>query len=156
MGLGDLPLQENVPALAAAINHAGADDVIEDLAHGLETQLGPTWPDGVEISFGRRQKLALARGFMREPPLLLILGEPTAALTQRRSMRFLSVLAAAPADRRLAVSRFSCLTALVLSGWPISSCPRRRTRFEAGNHHELMAQAGQFAELYKIQAAAYR
>ncbi|MEO2178493.1 MAG: hypothetical protein ABGY96_30990 [bacterium] len=40
---------------------------------GLETQRGPTWPDGVEVSFGQWQKLALARGFMRDSPLLLIL-----------------------------------------------------------------------------------
>src|SRR6185436_4530250 len=44
------------------------------------TQLGPTWPGGVEVSFGQWQKLALARGFMREKPLLLVLDEPTAAL----------------------------------------------------------------------------
>ncbi len=44
------------------------------------TQLGPTWPGGVEVSFGQWQKLALARGFMRDRPLLLVLDEPTAAL----------------------------------------------------------------------------
>ena len=49
-------------------------------AAGLETQLGPTWPEGVEVSFGQWQKLALARGFMRDHPLLLVLDEPTAAL----------------------------------------------------------------------------
>ena len=58
----------------------GAVDVVDRLAAGLETQLGPTWPDGVEISFGQWQKLALARGFMRDHPLLLVLDEPTAAL----------------------------------------------------------------------------
>jgi len=47
---------------------------------GLDTQLGPTWPGGVEVSFGQWQKLALARGFMRDHPLLLVLDEPTAAL----------------------------------------------------------------------------
>ena len=50
------------------------------LPAGLETRLGPTWPGGVEVSFGRWQKLALARGFMRDHPLLLVLDEPTAAL----------------------------------------------------------------------------
>ena len=43
-------------------------------------QLGPTWPCGVELSFGQWQKFALARGFMRDRPLLLVLDEPTAAL----------------------------------------------------------------------------
>src|SRR5204863_186227 len=67
-------------AVAAAVEHAGAGDVVAQLASGIETQLGATWPEGVEISFGQWQKLALARGFMREQPLLLVLDEPTAAL----------------------------------------------------------------------------
>jgi ATP-binding cassette, subfamily B, bacterial len=56
-----------------------AADVTRLIA-GQETQLGLTWPGGVELSFGQWQKLALARGFMRDEPLLLILDEPTAAL----------------------------------------------------------------------------
>ena len=56
----------------AAVDRAGAGDVIARLRSGLETQLGPTWPDGVELSFGQWQKLALARGFMRDAPLLLV------------------------------------------------------------------------------------
>src|SRR6185436_8261425 len=55
-------------------------DVVTRLPAGLDTQLGPTWPGGVELSFGQWQKLALARGFMRDEPLLLVLDEPTAAL----------------------------------------------------------------------------
>src|SRR3981081_2629294 len=61
-------------------DRAGADDVVARLTAGWETQLGPTWPGGVEVSFGQWQKIALARGFMRERPLLLVLDEPTAAL----------------------------------------------------------------------------
>ena len=80
VGLGDLPRLDDKPAVATAVGRAGADDVVARLAAGLETQLGPTWPDGVEISFGQWQKLALARGFMRDDPLLLVLDEPTAAL----------------------------------------------------------------------------
>jgi ATP-binding cassette subfamily B protein len=59
---------------------AGAQDVVARLASGLDTQLGPTWPGGAELSFGQWQKLALARGFIRDSPLLLVLDEPTAAL----------------------------------------------------------------------------
>ena len=69
-----------MPAVATAVNRAGADDVVTRLPAGLDTQLGPTWPGGVEVSFGQWQKLALARGFMRDRPLLLVLDEPTAAL----------------------------------------------------------------------------
>ena len=48
--------------------------------HGLDTQLGAHWEDGVDLSYGQWQKVALARGFMRDEPLLVVLDEPTAAL----------------------------------------------------------------------------
>ncbi|HEV2963526.1 MAG TPA: ABC transporter ATP-binding protein, partial [Candidatus Angelobacter sp.] len=80
VGVGDVPRLDDPVAVPAAVDRAGAGDVIEQLGAGLETQLGPTWPEGAEISFGQWQKLALARGFMRDRPLLLVLDEPTAAL----------------------------------------------------------------------------
>src|SRR5207247_8913198 len=80
IGLGDLPRMDVEPALATALDRAGARDVIETLPTGLRTQLGPTWQDGVDISYGQWQKLALARGFMRDEPLVAALDEPTAAL----------------------------------------------------------------------------
>ena len=92
--------------MAAAVERAGAEDVVERLPARLETQLGPTWPEGVEVSFGQWQKLALARGFMRDHPLLLVL------------------------DGARVV--------------------------EVGSHEALLAKGGSYAELYGIQAAAYR
>jgi ATP-binding cassette subfamily B protein len=80
VGIGDVPRLDNEPAVRAAVSRAGADDVVDRLAAGLETQLGATWPGGAEVSFGQWQKLALARGFMRDHPVLLVLDEPTAAL----------------------------------------------------------------------------
>ena len=64
VGLGDVPRVDDQPAVMTAIGRAGADDVVTRLTAGLETQLGPTWPGGVDVSFGQWQKLALARGFM--------------------------------------------------------------------------------------------
>jgi len=80
---GDLPRLDDETALATAVGRAGASDVVERLEDGLDTQLGSTWPGGAEISFGQWQKLALARGFMRDNPLLLVLDEPTAAWTRK-------------------------------------------------------------------------
>ena len=80
VGIGDLPRLDDRPAVVDAVDRAGAEDVVARLKNGLDTQLGPTWPGGVDVSFGQWQKLALARGFMRDEPLLLILDEPTAAL----------------------------------------------------------------------------
>src|SRR5215218_2670829 len=80
VGVGDLPRLDDDAAVRTGVDRGGADDVVARLPDGLGTQLGPTWPGGVEVSFGQWQKLALARGFMREAPLLLVLDEPTAAL----------------------------------------------------------------------------
>ena len=97
---------------------------------GLETQLGPTWPGGVEISFGQWQKLALARGFMRDDPLLLVLDEPTAALDAETEHALFERYAAAAREPEgaTAASRSSCRTASAPCAWPTSSsCSMGRT-----------------------------
>ena len=158
VGLGDVPRLDDEPAVVTAVGRAGADDVVRRLAAGLETQLGPTWPGGVDLSFGQWQKLALARGFMRDEPLLLILDEPTAALdAETEHALFERYAAAARADRSggritiLVSHRFSTVRMadliVVLDGARVA---------EVGTHDELVARHGQYAELYAIQAAAYR
>jgi ATP-binding cassette subfamily B protein len=155
VGLGDVARLEEEPAVAAAVRRAGADDVIAHLPAGLETQLGPTWPGGFEVSFGQWQKLALARGFMRERPLLLVLDEPTAALDAETEHALFERYAAAVrsvAGITLLVShRFSTVRMadliVVLDGSRVA---------QVGTHADLMAKGGPYAELYGIQAAAYR
>ena len=155
VGVGDTPRMEDEPAVTTAVGRAGADDVLRRLAAGLETQLGPTWPEGVDVSFGQWQKLALARGFMRDRPLLLVLDEPTAALdAETEHALFERYAAAARGDGRITIlvsHRFSTVRMadriVVLDGARVT---------ETGTHEELMARRGQYAELYGIQAAAYR
>ena len=164
VGLGDVPRVDDGPAVIAAVDRAGASDVVARLALGLDTQLGPTWPSGVELSFGQWQKLALARGFMRDEPLLLILDEPTAALDAETEHALFERYAAAahgpgpgagePASGRITIlvsHRFSTVRMadliVVLDGARL---------VEVGTHEGLMAKGGQYAELYGIQAAAYR
>jgi ATP-binding cassette subfamily B protein len=170
VGVGDVPRLNDEPAVVMAVGRAGADDVVGRLTAGLETQLGPTWPQGVEVSFGQWQKLALARGFMRDHPLLLVLDEPTAALdaetehalferyaaAARGSRKGSSVAdgAAVNDDGRITIlvsHRFSTVRMadliVVLDGARV---------VEVGPHDELMARGGSYAELYGIQAAAYR
>jgi len=155
VGVGDTPRMEDEPAVTTAVGRAGAEDVLRRLAAGLETQLGPTWPDGVDVSFGQWQKLALARGFMRDRPLLLVLDEPTAALdAETEHALFERYAAAARGDGRITIlvsHRFSTVRMadriVVLDGAKVT---------ETGTHEELMARRGQYAELYGIQAAAYR
>ena len=155
VGVGDLPRLDDEPAVAAAVGRAGAADVVGDLAAGLDTQLGPTWPGGVEVSFGQWQKLALARGFMREGPLLLVLDEPTAALDAETEHalfeRYAAAAGAGGGITMLVSHRFSTVRMadliVVLDGARL---------VEVGSHAELLARGGQYAELYGIQAAAYR
>jgi hypothetical protein len=64
VGLGDVARLDDTPAVAAAVDRASAADVVSRLTSGLDTQLDPTWPGGVDVSFGQWQKLALARGYM--------------------------------------------------------------------------------------------
>ena len=160
VGLGDIPRLDNEPAVVAAVDRAGAGDVVARLTSGLDTQLGPTWPSGVELSFGQWQKLALARGFMRDEPLLLVLDEPTAALDAETEHALFERYAAAArgtgendsgritilVSHRFSTVRMADLI-VVLDGARL---------VEVGTHEELMANRGQYSELYSIQAAAYR
>jgi ATP-binding cassette subfamily B protein len=157
VGMGDVARLDDTPAVVTAVGRAGADDVIVRLTAGLDTQLGPTWPDGVEVSFGQWQKLALARGFMRDQPLVLVLDEPTAALDAETEHALFERYAAAvrgDQDGRITIlvsHRFSTVRMadliVVLDGAHV---------VEVGTHDVLMAKRGQYAELYGIQAAAYR
>ena len=160
VGLGDVPRLDDQPAVVAAVDRAGAADVVSRLTSGLDTQLGPTWPSGVELSFGQWQKLALARGFMRDRPLLLVLDEPTAALdaeTEHALFERYAAVARGTSDSDigritiLVSHRFSTVRMadliVVLDGSRL---------VEVGTHDELMANNGQYSELYDIQAAAYR
>src|SRR5439155_26722255 len=75
VGVGDVARVEDRAAVEAAVERAGADDVIAKLDHGLDTLLGAAWDQGIALSHGQWQKVALARGFMRNNPLLLVLAE---------------------------------------------------------------------------------
>ena len=156
VGLGNLPAVADDGAVRVAVRKAGADEVVARLESGLDTQLGPTWPDGVDVSFGQWQKLALARGFMRDEPLLLVLDEPTAALDAETEHDLFSRYAeAARAGSRggitiLVSHRFSTVRMadhiVVMQGSKVA---------QVGSHDELMREGGAYAELYSIQAKAY-
>ncbi len=162
VGIGDVPRLDERPAVGTAVERAGAEDVVEHLIAGIDTQLGPSWPEGVEVSFGQWQKLALARGFMRDRPLVLALDEPTAALDAETEHALFERYAAVSQDGQsreatpdgritlLVSHRFSTVRMadliVVIDGARV---------VEVGTHEHLMAMGGHYAELYSIQAAAY-
>ncbi|MEU8566865.1 ABC transporter ATP-binding protein [Streptomyces pathocidini] len=160
VGLGDLARAELPRAVEEAVTRAGADEVTAVLPRGIDTQLGATWPEGVELSQGQWQRVALARGFMRRSPLLTVLDEPTSAMdAETEHALFERYAEAARASSSSTVGgvtilvshRFSTVqmadVIVVLDGARL---------VEHGSHEELVARGGQYAELYGIQAAGYR
>ena len=150
VGSGGLDASEERMRQAAV--WAGADQVAAGLEKGYDTQLTRRFSGGVELSGGEWQKVALARGFMRDAALV-ILDEPTAALDAEAEyhlfQRFRELIAGKTA---LIIShRFSTVrmadNIMVLEDGVI---------IESGSHQELMAANGRYAELYSMQASWYR
>jgi ATP-binding cassette, subfamily B, bacterial len=162
VGLGDLPRLDNELAVTDAVRKAGAGDVVERLPNGLRSQLGSTWPGGQELSFGQWQKLALSRGYMRAAPLLMVLDEPTAALDAETEHELFERYAEAARGRESQVSDVGSITILVSHRFStvrmadlIVVLDGSRLA-EVGSHDVLMQRNGPYADLYRIQAAAYR
>ena len=159
VGLGDLAHLDDRPVVEAAVDRSGANDVIARFEHGLDTQLGAGWEAGAELSHGQWQKLALARGFMRADPLVLVLDEPTSALDAETEHALFARYATAARGGAAANGRITLLVShrfstvrmadliVVLDGAHVS---------EVGSHEQLMANGGLYSELYTIQAQAYQ
>lgn len=157
VGVGDLAAIEDLPRVTSASEFAGADRVIENLPRSFETQLGREFEEGIDLSDGEWQRVALARGAMRSSPVLVILDEPTAALDARAEHEVFERFArmARPDDAfhpiTLLVShRFSTVRMADL----IVVLHEGRIE-EFGSHEELLARGGRYSELFRLQASRY-
>ncbi|MBS2552409.1 ABC transporter ATP-binding protein/permease [Catenulispora sp. NL8] len=156
VGVGDL---SRLTDIDDAARRGGAEAVFNSLPHGRHTRLGTAFGDGVGLSGGQWQKIAASRAFMRTDPLLAVLDEPTAALdadserqvyhqyneaarTWRTASGGITVLV----SHRFATVRAADLIVVLANGHIV----------ETGSHRQLMARNGRYAELYRLQEAAYR
>lgn len=150
--LGQPRLVADDPAIEAAARWAGIDADLRDLPQGYDTHLGRIFAEGSDLSLGQWQKLALARAFVRDAPLIL-LDEPTSAMDAVAEYEFFTRF------RQLAQGR----SALIISHR--FSTVRMADRIyvlengqiaESGNHADLLARNGLYAHLFEQQAAGYR
>ena len=135
-----------------AIRWAGVDEVAERLPAGLDTLLTRRFSGGADLSGGEWQKVALARGGVRDA-VLVILDEPTAGLDPeaeyRLFKRFQELVAGRTAlliSHRFSTVRMADHIVVIEDG--------RVT--ESGSHEELLALGGRYADLYEMQASRYR
>jgi ATP-binding cassette subfamily B protein len=159
-----LPLRENIGfgsvehladdgRVERAIERGGARELVAQLNGGVRAQLGKWFKDGVELSGGQWQKVALSRAFMREEADILILDEPTAALDAEAEHAVFQRF------RELAEGR---TTLLISHRFPTVRMADRilvledGQVIEQGTHAELLAHNGRYARLFTLQAEGYK
>jgi ATP-binding cassette subfamily B protein len=157
VGVGDLGAVDNLARVGAATSFARADEVIERLPSGFDTQLGRTFEGGTDLSDGEWQRVALARGAMRQAPVMLILDEPTASLDARAEHEVFEKFAemARPGKNHRPITllvshRFSTVRMADL----IVVMDAGRVE-DVGSHQELVSRGGRYAELFRLQASRY-
>jgi ATP-binding cassette subfamily B protein len=152
IALGRHERAADTAGIMRAAGQAGADEDISSLPDGYETLLGPAFIDGTDLSTGQWQRLALARTFFRDAPLV-ILDEPTAALDAKAEHELFARIGELFADRSVLLisHRFST----VRSADRIYVLREGRV-VESGTHSELVALGGTYAELFTLQASPYQ
>jgi ATP-binding cassette subfamily B protein len=157
VGVGDLPAIDDLERVGASARQAGADRVIERLPAGLATQLGRWFENGVDLSEGEWQRVALARGLMRPAPALLVLDEPTASLdplAEHEVFATFASMARTGADEGPITILVSHRFSTVRMADPIVVLHDGRIE-ESGSHDELLAAGGRYAQLFRMQASRY-
>ncbi|MGB4415653.1 MAG: signal peptidase I [Paludibacter sp.] len=145
LALGNIQISLDMEKAKKAAQAAGIDDVLEQLPNGYHTLLGNLFKGGEELSIGQWQKMAIARAFYRDAPLLLM-DEPSSALDAESEMQIIKSLrklshekTAIIVSHRLTTVQWADLIYLFHEGEMI----------ESGNHKELMALKGKYYNLFQ-------
>ncbi len=151
IGIGRIEDIENREVVQKSARAAGADSFISRLKKGYDTVLGKTFDEGVDLSGGEWQQMAISRAFMSDAPIL-ILDEPTAALDALKEHDLYEEIARHAADKtvifishRFSTVRMADYIAVVDDGQIV----------EQGTHDDLLAQGGTYAKMFNVQASRY-
>ncbi len=149
---GNIEQKEDRNVIIAAAKQSLADKLAERLPNKYDQALGRRFNDGIELSGGEWQKVALARAYMKDAQLI-ILDEPTAALDARAEYEVFQRFSELTKNKSavLISHRFSTVRMadriLVLDKGEI---------VEIGSHEDLLNNKGRYAELFELQAAGYK
>ncbi len=149
---GDLTKENKEHMMKKAIEQSGADSYLKNLPQTYDQIVGKMFDGGIDLSGGQWQKLALARAFYRNAPIL-VLDEPTSAIDAKAEYEIFENVQKLQKDKTVIIisHRFSTVRnadrILVLEEGKI---------IEEGNHESLMKKNGLYAELFNIQAQGYK
>lgn len=149
---GNLHEKNNEELLRESITKSGADKYVDTLPKNIDQVVGKMFENGIDLSGGQWQKLALARAFFRNAPIL-ILDEPTSAIDAKAEYEIFQNVQKLQKDKTVLIisHRFSTVRnadrILVLENGRI---------MEEGNHEKLMKEKGLYEELFTIQAQGYK
>jgi len=153
IGFGRIEELRNQPRIEDAARKSLAEPMIAQLASGYEQMLGRRFENGVDLSAGQWQKIALSRAFMRVRADVLVLDEPTASMDAQAEAEVFEHF------RQLARGRITILISHRFSTVRMAdriAVLEQGNLVEYGSHEELMQLAGRYAHLFTLQARGYR
>ena len=147
ISFGDLSSCSDDAEIRAAVEAAGAGDIVRRLPNGYASLLGKSFSDGSELSVGEWQRIALARAFLRRAPIL-ILDEPTSAMDPWAEAAWLERLRSVSAGRTAILITHRLTTAMRADVIYVVADGRV---IESGSHETLLLHGGLYAQSWAVQ-----